>query len=77
MRAAALLRQRVIFMAGLYLGGNRYRVVFAPLADFTQTDPAQRDVAITAAIDAYAALLTKHCRAAPFNWFNFYDFWHQ
>ena len=23
----------------------------------------------------YAARLEQHCRAAPFNWFNFYDFW--
>jgi predicted LPLAT superfamily acyltransferase len=23
----------------------------------------------------YAALLQAHCRMAPFNWFNFFDFW--
>jgi predicted LPLAT superfamily acyltransferase len=23
----------------------------------------------------YAELLEKHCRHAPYNWFNFFDFW--
>jgi N-carbamoylputrescine amidase len=26
-------------------------------------------------IDAYADLLTRFCRQAPYNWFNFFDFW--
>ncbi len=34
-RLAALLRRPAVFMAGLYLGGNRYQVVFEPLADFS------------------------------------------
>lgn len=75
MRAAAMLRRRVIFMTALHLGGNRYRVVFAPLADFTTAEAAGRDAQIVAAVDRYAALLTRYCRSAPYNWFNFYDFW--
>jgi predicted LPLAT superfamily acyltransferase len=75
MRAAALLRRRVLFMTGLHLGGNRYRVIFAPLADFTTVTAATRDGAVAAAVDAYAAQLTRCCREAPYNWFNFYDFW--
>jgi predicted LPLAT superfamily acyltransferase len=75
MRAAAMLRRRVIFMTGLHLGGNRYRVVFAPLADFSQDDGTPRAQRVATAVDAYAALLTKCCREAPYNWFNFYDFW--
>ena len=35
-RLAALLRRPVIFMVGLYLGGNRYEIYFEPLADFSQ-----------------------------------------
>ncbi len=71
MRMAAMLRQRVLFMAGLYLGGNRYALYFEPLADFGQA-PAP---APEAALQAYVACLERHCRAAPLNWFNFYDFW--
>ena len=75
MRAAAMLGQRVIFMLGLYRGGNRYHVVFEPLADFTHVARAQRQAAIEAAVTRYAALLEQYCRSDPYNWFNFFDFW--
>jgi predicted LPLAT superfamily acyltransferase len=75
MRAAAMLGRRVIFMLGLYRGGNRYHVVFEPLADFTDVPRAQRQAAIEAAITRYAALLEQYCRSDPYNWFNFFDFW--
>ena len=74
-RMAAVLRRPVIFMTGLYLGANRYAVHFETLADFSQTPRDERDQAIAAAIARYVALLEKHCRAAPYNWFNFFDFW--
>jgi predicted LPLAT superfamily acyltransferase len=75
MRAAAMLRRRVVFMLGLYRGANRYHVVFEPLADFSATAPGQRQAAIEAAITRYAALLEQYCRSDPYNWFNFFDFW--
>ena len=76
MRAAALLRQPVVFMAGLYRGGNRYHVVFEPVADFTAIPAGQRDTAVREAVVRYAALLETVCLADPYNWFNFNDFWH-
>jgi predicted LPLAT superfamily acyltransferase len=75
MRLAATLGRRVIFMLGLYRGGNRYHVVFEPLADFSTTTPAERAAAIEAAVRRYAALLERYCRSDPYNWFNFFDFW--
>jgi predicted LPLAT superfamily acyltransferase len=75
MRVAATLRRPVIFMAGLYRGGNRYQVVFRPLADFSQLTPGARDAAVRAAIERYVELLEEGCRRDPYNWFNFYDFW--
>ena len=74
-RLAAMLRRPVIFMVGLYLGGNRYEIYFEPLADFSQTPPAEREAAVEAAIVRYAAILERYCRSAPYNWFNFFDFW--
>ena len=62
-------------MAGLYLGTNRYRVVFEPLADFSDVPREARAAAVRAAIERYAQALERLCRAHPFNWFNFYDFW--
>jgi hypothetical protein len=76
-RTAAMLRRPVFFMTGLYLGGNRYRIHFEPLADFSATPRGQRDAAIRAAMHAYAGRLTHFCRVAPYNWFNFFDFWQE
>ena len=56
-RMAALLRQPVVFMTGLYLGANRYSIHFERLADFSQTPQAERDAAIQTAINRYAILL--------------------
>jgi predicted LPLAT superfamily acyltransferase len=75
MRAAAILRRSVIFMVGLYRGGNRYHVVFEPIADFSITSATSRDAAVREAVERYAALLDKYCRLDPYNWFNFFDFW--
>jgi predicted LPLAT superfamily acyltransferase len=76
MRLAAMLKRPVLFMCGLYLGGNRYAIHFEQLADFSALERSGRDAAIQGAVAAYAACLERHCRAAPCNWFNFFDFWH-
>ena len=78
MRMAAALRTRVIFMAGLYRGGNRYEVRFEPIADFTDLEGltrSERDARVKEAVVRYVACLERHCRLAPFNFFNFFRFW--
>jgi predicted LPLAT superfamily acyltransferase len=77
MRAAAILRCPVFFIAGLYRGKNNYHVVFEPVADFSMTTVGSRSMAVRAAIDRYAAVLDHYCRTDPYNWFNFFDFWHE
>ena len=80
-RLAAMLRRKVVFMAGLYRGGRDYDLRFVELADFGHlgangpTDAAERDAAIRAGLERYVATLEALCREAPYNWFNFYDFW--
>lgn len=74
-RVAAMLHRPVLFMTGLYLGGNRYRIHFEPLADFSAVPRGERDAAMAAAQQAYVARLAHYCRQAPYNWFNFFDFW--
>jgi predicted LPLAT superfamily acyltransferase len=75
MRVAALLGRPVILMLGLYLGGNRYRVVFEEMADFSAVAAGQREAAVREAVLRYAGRLEEYCRAYPYNWFNFYRFW--
>lgn len=76
-RLAALLRRKVVFMAGLYRGGARYDVRFEALADFSERLPtaAERERRIRTATLAYARHLEALCREQPDNWFNFHDFW--
>ena len=74
-RLAAMLRRPVIFMAGLYHGDNRYELRFMPLADFGSAAPGTRDAQVRAALERYVETLEALCREAPYNWFNFFDFW--
>jgi predicted LPLAT superfamily acyltransferase len=73
-RMAALLRRPVVLMLGLYLGGNRYRLVFEDLYDFS-TVRANRQAAVEEAMIRYVGRLEHYTRAYPYNWFNFYDVW--
>jgi len=57
------------------LGGNRYAIHFDALADFSEVSREGREAAMQAAITRYAELLDQYCRKAPYNWFNFFDFW--
>lgn len=73
-RLAAILRKPVLMMLGLYLGENKYRLLFEEIYDFSrpQQDQAQ---AVTIARERYVNLLAKYCQEYPYNWFNFYNFW--
>jgi len=76
-RMAVMLKQPVYFMAGLYDGGNRYRLHFELLEDFSRPSTGSRRDAAEALLDHYVAALEHHCRSHPYNWFNFYDFWEE
>lgn len=75
LRLAAVLRQPVVFMSGEYRGGAHYDIYFEQIADFSALERAQRNRAVVDAVHAYAGCLERHCRQAPYNWFNFFDFW--
>ena len=74
-RVAAMLQRPVVFMAGLYRGGRRYELHFELLADAPATRPANMQGWIEEMMSRYVARVEHYCRAAPYNWFNFYDFW--
>jgi predicted LPLAT superfamily acyltransferase len=38
-------------------------------------DRSKRDAVIRECAARYAQRLEHYCRLAPYNWFNFYDFW--
>src|SRR5574340_37939 len=74
-RLAVILDRPVVFMLGIYQGGNRYDVNFEYLAGPRQPAPLDRDLAIRQAAQNFATRLEHYCREAPYNWFNFYDVW--
>jgi predicted LPLAT superfamily acyltransferase len=77
LRLAMMLRRRVFFMTALFRGGNRYEVRFEPLVDFSvrPADAAAREAQLHTALQAYVHRLETLCVEAPYNWFNFHDFW--
>jgi predicted LPLAT superfamily acyltransferase len=70
-RLAELLRVPVVLMVGLFLGGNRYEIRFERITPTAEGDTADAG----RLVDRYVARLEYYCRLAPYNWFNFYDFW--
>lgn len=76
-RLAALLNAPIYFACAV-LDGDGYRIYFERM------EPTTADMSVDARrtwVAAQAALFARHlesyAQAHPFNWFNFYDFWHE
>ena len=72
---ANALKVPVVLFFGLYMGGNRYQEHFELFADEINLGRASRPAELQAWVTRYAARLEHYCRLAPYNWFNFFDFW--
>jgi len=75
MLLASLLKAPVVLCFGLYRGGRRYDLHFELLAETVDIARTERESALHQWTQRYAERLEHHCRQAPYNWFNFYDFW--
>jgi predicted LPLAT superfamily acyltransferase len=65
----------IILGFGVYHGGNRYTAHFELFAEHLRLPRDSREAAITEAAQKYAHRLEQYVRNAPYNWFNFYDYW--
>jgi predicted LPLAT superfamily acyltransferase len=74
-RIATLLNRPMALVFALYRGGNRYEIHIERFALPEQPAGAERRKAIEQLSLRYAERLEHYCRIAPYNWFNFYDFW--
>lgn len=72
---AALANCPVILFFGLYRGGRRYEIHFERLAEQIVLDRYRRQEQLTVWIQRYADRLEHYAHLAPYNWFNFYDYW--
>jgi predicted LPLAT superfamily acyltransferase len=71
-----LLQAPVVLFFGLYLGGNRYAIHFERFdCEAAAAGRNEREARVAPSIALYAQRLEHYCRLAPYNWFNFYDFW--
>ena len=77
MLLAGALKVPVILFFGLYRGGRRYDLHFELFAEQVDIDRKQRQADMARWTQAYAARLEYYLRQAPYNWFNFYNFWNE
>lgn len=75
LRLALSLHVPVYLVAGLYEGGRRYVIHLEPFCEEPDADRAERAAWTREWAQRYADRLEHFCRLAPYNWFNFYDFW--
>lgn len=75
MLLAGALKVPVILCLGLYRGGNRYDVHFELLAESVEINRQNREQDISYWTQKYVNRLEYYCRLAPYNWFNFYNYW--
>ncbi len=57
--------------------GDRYRIYLEPFAERIVLPRRERQERLQDYLQQYAKRLEAHCLKAPFQWFNFYDFWQQ
>ena len=72
---ASTLKVPVVLFTCLYLGGNHYKEHFELFAEEIVLDRRNREADLEKWVRRYAERLEYYCRLAPYNWFNFYDFW--
>ena len=72
---ASALKVPVVLFTCLYLGGNRYKEHFELFSEHIELDRRHREADLEKWVRRYAERLEYYCRLAPYNWFNFYDYW--
>lgn len=72
---AAALQARVMLGFCVFRGGRDYEGRFELFADKLAIPRERRPQELEACVRRYAARLEHYARGAPYNWFNFYDFW--
>lgn len=72
---AEVLGCPVLLAFGIWRGPRRYEVRFEAFSPGGRSPRAEREQAISASVERYAARLEAMCREYPYNWFNFHDVW--
>jgi len=73
MRLIGVMQVPVYLFFALHRGGKRYEITFEPF--ITGPVNTHNEDELRSLVARYAARVEHYCRIAPYNWFNFYDFW--
>lgn len=73
---AAVLKVPIILFFGIYLGDNRYQIHFELLTEHIDLNRQNRQQEIHHWAQEYASRLEIQMKKTPYNWFNFFDYWH-
>lgn len=72
---AGTLEIPVMLCFAIYRGRGHYDVYFEVLSDRVVFSPGNRMREARFLAGRYSDRLAYYCRSAPYNWFNFFDFW--
>jgi predicted LPLAT superfamily acyltransferase len=72
---AEVLACPVLLAFGIWRGPRHYEVRFEAFSPGGRRPRAEREAAISASVERYAARLEAICREYPYNWLHFHDFW--
>lgn len=75
MMFAAAAKCPVVAVFGIYRGGRRYDIYFEQFSECVPADYRTNPDTIPALVANFARLMEARCKEAPYNWFNFFEFW--
>jgi predicted LPLAT superfamily acyltransferase len=75
--AAALTGVPVIDVHTIRTAARRYECRISPARQYGENEPGTRDERVGRAAQDFATHLETLLRAYPYQWSNFYDFWHE
>jgi predicted LPLAT superfamily acyltransferase len=73
--ALASLLECPVYLLFSHGTGARAAIQFEPFREAIRLPRRDRDAVLAVLVQDYAARLEHHCRRAPLEWFNFFDFW--
>jgi predicted LPLAT superfamily acyltransferase len=72
---AAVAQCPIIAFFPIYRGGRRYDIYFERLCERVPADYRRNPETLQMLVAKFAGLMEVRCGDAPYNWFNFFDFW--
>lgn len=76
MTLATITKVPVIFFCGVYCGKNKYEIYIEKFSDHVHLTRGEREQHVSKATQKYVERIEYYVKKHPYNWFNFYDFWH-